>query len=44
MPNDAAQLLIGLALLIILAVSLGTLSARLFMSAARGPHDGTKGL
>ncbi|HYV22689.1 MAG TPA: hypothetical protein VEN31_08550 [Candidatus Bathyarchaeia archaeon] len=44
MPDDAARLLIGLALLIILAVGLGTLSARLFMSAARGPNDGTKGL
>jgi len=43
MPNDAAQLLIGLALLILLAVGLGTLSARLFMAATHGAHDGTKG-
>jgi len=43
MPNDAAQLLIGLAVLIVLALTLGKLSADLFMSAARGPHDGTKG-
>jgi hypothetical protein len=40
MPNDAVQLLLGLALLIILAVTLGMLSARLFMSASRGSDGG----
>jgi hypothetical protein len=40
MPNDAAQLLLGLAALIIIAVTLGILSARLFMSASRGPNAG----
>ena len=41
MPNDAPQLLIGLAALILLAVSLGTVSARIFMSASRDPQDGS---
>ena len=36
MPIDAAQLLLGLAVLIVLAVTLGMLSARLFMFASRG--------
>ena len=41
MPNDAPQLLIGLVALILLAVTLGTLSARIFMSATRGSQDGS---
>jgi hypothetical protein len=40
MPNDAAQVLLGLAALIIIAVTLGMLSARLFMSASRGSDTG----
>ena len=39
MPNDALQLLIGLAALILAAVTLGTVSARIFMSATRGSQD-----
>jgi hypothetical protein len=35
MPTDVAPLLLFLAVLILLAVTLGTLSARLFMSATR---------
>jgi hypothetical protein len=35
MPTDAAQILIGLALLILAAVTLGMLSARLFVFATR---------
>jgi hypothetical protein len=37
MPNDSAQLIVALATLILLAVTLGTLSARLFLSAAGAP-------
>lgn len=40
MHNDAAQLLLGLAVLIVLSVTLGMLSARLFMSASRGSDSG----
>ena len=36
MPNDAAPLLIALVVLVLLAVCLGALSARLFISASRG--------
>jgi hypothetical protein len=36
MLNDASQLLIGLAALVLVAVTLGTLSARLFLSATGG--------
>jgi hypothetical protein len=39
MPNDAPQILIGLAALILAAVTLGTLSARIFLSATRGAED-----
>jgi hypothetical protein len=42
MPNDLAQLLIGLAVLIFLAVGFGMFSARLFMSATGGSGDGSK--
>jgi hypothetical protein len=41
MPNDLAQLLIGLAVLILLAVALGIFSARLFMWATRGSGGGS---
>jgi hypothetical protein len=40
MPNDVAQLLIGLTVLILLAISFGMFSARLFMWATRGSGDG----
>jgi hypothetical protein len=40
MPNDAASLLLGLAALILLATTLGVISARLFMSATRGSDAG----
>ena len=40
MPNDATSLLIGLAALILLAIALGMISARLFMSASRGSDAG----
>jgi len=40
MPNDLAQLMIGLILLILLAVGFGVFSARLFMWATRGSGDG----
>jgi hypothetical protein len=43
MPNDVAELVIALALLTLLAVALGTLTARLFMAATYGAQDGTKG-
>lgn len=36
MAFDAGQILLGLAVLIALAVTLGMLSARLFLSASRG--------
>jgi hypothetical protein len=42
MPNDLAQILIGLAVLILLAVAFGIFSARLFMWATRGPGDGPR--
>ncbi len=42
MPNDLAQLLIGLTVLILLAVVFGMFSARLFMWATRGFGDGSK--
>ncbi len=42
MPSDLAQLLIGLAVLIVLAVGFGVSSARLFMWATRGSGDGSK--
>jgi hypothetical protein len=35
MPTDALHILIGLAALIFVAVTLGLLSARLFVSASR---------
>jgi len=40
MPNELAQLLIGLTLLILLAVGFGMFSARVFMWATRGSGDG----
>jgi hypothetical protein len=40
MPIDLAQLLIGLAVLMVLAVAFGIFSARLFMWATRGSGDG----
>jgi hypothetical protein len=40
MPTDAAQLLLGLAVLIAISVTLGMFSARLFMSASRGSDGG----
>ena len=36
MPSDVAQLILGIAVLMALSVTLGMLSARLFMSASRG--------
>jgi hypothetical protein len=36
MPNDAAQLFLGVAVLVLVAATLGMLSARLFTSASRG--------
>jgi hypothetical protein len=36
MPNDAAQLFLGVAVLVLVALTFGMLSARLFMSASRG--------
>ena len=42
MPNDVVQLLIGLTVLIVLAISFGIFSARLFMWATRGSGDGPK--
>jgi len=39
MPNDLAELLIGLTVLILLAVGFGISSARLFMWATRGSGD-----
>jgi Tfp pilus assembly protein PilX len=41
MPNDLAQLLIGLTVLILLALGFGMSSARLFMWATRGSGDGS---
>ncbi|MEK6206948.1 MAG: hypothetical protein AABM32_04840 [Chloroflexota bacterium] len=40
MPNDLAQLVFGLAVLILLAAGFGVFSARLFMWATRGSGDG----
>ena len=40
MLSDATQLFLGLAVLIALSVTLGVLSARLFMSASRGSDAG----
>jgi hypothetical protein len=40
MLNDGSLLLIGLAALVLIAVTLGALSARLFLSASSDPHDG----
>jgi hypothetical protein len=42
MPNDLAQLLIGLTVLILLAVGFGISSARLFMWATGGSGEGSK--
>jgi hypothetical protein len=42
MPNEVAQILIALVVLVLLAVCLGGLSARLFMSASRGTPDTDK--
>jgi hypothetical protein len=42
MPNDLAQLLIGLTALILLSAGFGMFSARLFMWATRGSGDGSK--
>lgn len=42
MPNDIAQFLIALVALVLLAVCLGALSARLFMSASRGAPGADK--
>jgi hypothetical protein len=42
MPNDLAQLLIGLTVLIFLAVGFGISSARLFMWATGGFGEGSK--
>jgi hypothetical protein len=42
MPNDLAQLLVGLVLLILLAAGFGMFSARLFMWATRGSGEGPK--
>jgi len=42
MPNDVAQLLIGLALLILLSVGFGMFSARIFLWATRGSADGAE--
>ena len=39
MPNDFAQLLVGLAVLLLLAVGFGISSARLFLWATRGSGD-----
>ena len=41
-PNDLAQLLIGLTVLILLAIGFGMSSARLFLWATRGSADGSK--
>jgi hypothetical protein len=40
MPTYAPQILLGVALLIVLAIGLGRLAARLFMSATRGSEEG----
>jgi hypothetical protein len=40
MPSDIGQLLLGLAVLIVLSVTLGMLSARLFLSASHGSDAG----
>ena len=42
MPNDVAQLLIALVVLVLVAVCLGALSARLFISASRGAAGADK--
>ena len=42
MPNELAQLLIGLTVLILLAVGFGISSARLFMWATGGSGEGSK--
>jgi hypothetical protein len=44
MPNDAAQLFLGVAVLVLLALSLGMLSARLFMFASRGSDPASRSL
>jgi len=41
MPNDLAQLLIGLTALILLAVAFGIFAARLFVWATREPGAGS---
>jgi len=40
MPSDIGQLFLGLAVLIALSVTLGMLSARLFVSASHGSDAG----
>jgi hypothetical protein len=42
MPNDLAQLLIGLAVLILLSAGFGMFSARVFMWATGGSGEGSK--
>jgi len=42
MPNDLAQLLIGLTVLILLAVGFGMSSARLFLWATRAYGEGSE--
>jgi len=42
MPNDLAQLVIGLTVLILLAVGFGMFSARVFMWATRASGDRSK--
>ena len=42
MPAYAPQLLLGVALLIVLAIGMGRLTARLFMFATRGPDEGSE--
>jgi len=42
MPNELAQLLIGLTVLILLAVGFGVSSARLFLWATRGSGEASE--
>ena len=42
MPNELAQLLIGLTVLILLAVGFGMSSARLFLWATRASGEGSE--
>jgi hypothetical protein len=42
MPNDFAQILIGLAVLILLSAGFGMFSARVFMWAAGNSGEGSK--